>query len=74
MVMASSPVCWVSVSAGPGTIPWLSASSANRLTSPDRVVPAEAIALRGLMAPFVSTSRISRSRSVICSTRVFSTA
>ena len=36
--------------------------------------PAEASASRGVTEPSVSTSRIRRSRSVICSTRVFSTA
>jgi hypothetical protein len=38
------------------------------------VPPAEASASRGVTDPSVSTSRISRSRSVICSTRVSSTA
>ena len=74
MVSAMSPVRVVSSAAGPTVRPWLSARSPNRFTSSDSVVPAEATASRGVMAPVVSTSRISRSRSVICSTRVFSTA
>jgi len=40
---------------------------------PHIVPPADASASRGVMEPSVSTSRISLSRSVICSTRVFST-
>ena len=36
-------------------------------------IPALASASRGLIEPSDSTSRIRRSRSVICSTRVFST-
>ena len=74
MTMARSPVCPPSVAGGLGTIPWLSARSANSSTRPASVAPAEATAFRGLIDPSVSTSRISRSRSVICSTRVASTA
>ena len=51
----------------------LSARSENNSTRAPRVRPAEATASFGGRAPFVSTSRIRRSRSVICSTRVFST-
>ena len=50
-----------------------SASSEKSCTSSRSVPPAEAIASRAVMEPFVSTSRTNRSRSVICSTRVFST-
>ena len=50
-----------------------SASSEKRFTSSNSVPPALATASRGVTEPSVSTSRIRRSRSVICSTRVFST-
>jgi hypothetical protein len=48
--------------------------SATSCTSEVSVAPAEASASRGLIDPSVSTSRINRSYSVDCSTRVGSTS
>jgi hypothetical protein len=51
----------------------VSSSSRARPNSSTRVEPADASAVRGVIEDLVSTSMISRSKSVRCSTRVAST-